>query len=227
MAAAATRAIRLHPGRLGALTRQVRDRVLVAQLLAVATVLFGLGFYIVGAAIKPGYSSLSQYISELNATGTAWASALGYLGFLPLGLLFAAFLVAASPLAAVQGASRLGWWLLWSQPVAFIGVALAPCDVGCPLGGSPTQLVHDLLGVTTYFAGALGMLLLSFAPALRGRAPSRHFLRVAALAFVLLFVAMLDPQIVEIRGALQRIADALLAAALLTIAFRLLPAARP
>ena len=202
--------------------RAGRGGVFVPRVLAVATVGFGLGFYVLGAALKPGYSSLSQYISELNATGTAWASALGYFGFVPLGLLFAAFLVSARPLAGVAGASRLGWWLLWSQPVAFIGVALAPCDVGCPVGGSPTQVIHDVLGVTTYFAGALGISLVSFAPALRDHATVRHVLRFAALAFIVLFVSMLSPAVAEMRGLLQRSADGLLAACLLAIAFRVM-----
>ena len=52
--------------------RAGRGGVFVPRVLAVATVGFGLGFYVLGAALKPGYSSLSQYISELNATGTAW-----------------------------------------------------------------------------------------------------------------------------------------------------------
>lgn len=44
-------------------------------------VLFG------GAALKAEYNHVSQYISELNATGSEWSWQIGYLGFLPLGLL--------------------------------------------------------------------------------------------------------------------------------------------
>jgi len=92
-------------------------RAITAQALAYLTVAFGLVFYLVGAAIKPGYSYSANFISELNASGTPWASLLGWGGFLPLGLLFASFLVAAGQLAQIRGA-RLGYWLLWSQPVA-------------------------------------------------------------------------------------------------------------
>jgi len=96
-------------------------RVKLSRALAVATVLFAVAFYMVGAAIKPGYSQAASFISELNATGTPWARELGLFGFLPLGGLFAAFLLAAHGVARVHGASLAGFLLLWSQPVAFFG----------------------------------------------------------------------------------------------------------
>ena len=79
-----------------------------ARRLALATVAFGTLFYAIGAALKPGYSSTSQFISELNAAETPWATQLGWFGFVPLGLLFAAFLLIAHPNAQVRGASRTG-----------------------------------------------------------------------------------------------------------------------
>ena len=198
------------------------SRVRTARSLAFLAVAWGAAFYTIGERLKPGYSGVTQYISELNATGTALASEFGWFGFLPVGVLLAAFMVAAHPLARVRGASRLGWWLLWSQPIAFIGVALAPCDAGCPVGGSPTQDLHDFLGVTTYFAGALALVLLSFAPAHpRVTAGVRVFLRVAGSGFVFLFVAMLMPDTAAYRGVLQRVADAMLAIALLLVAWRI------
>ncbi len=198
------------------------SRVRTARSLAFLAVAWGVAFYAVADSIKPGYSSVTQYISELNATGTALATELSWFGFMPVGLLLAAFLLAANPLARVRGASRLGWWLLWSQPIAFVGVALAPCDAGCPIGGSPTQGLHDLLGVATYFAGALALVLLSFAPAHpRVTAGVRVFLRVAGSGFVFLFVAMLVPETASYRGVLQRVADAMLAIAVLLVAWRI------
>jgi hypothetical protein len=198
------------------------SRARTARGLASAAVAWGTVFYAIGDSIKPGYSGIAQYISELNATGTAFAHEFSWLGFLPVGVLLASFLVAGHPLARVRGASRLGWWLLWSQPIAFVGVALAPCDAGCPAGGSPAQDLHDLLGVTTYFAGALALVLLSFAPAHpRITAGVRVFLRAAGTGFVFLFVAMLMPETAMYRGVLQRVADAMLAVALLLVAWRI------
>ena len=184
--------------------------------------LYGLGFYIVGAALKPGFSSRTQFISELNATGTPWALELGWLGFAPIALLLAAFLVLATPRAQVRGASRLGWWLLWSLPLAFAGVALFPCDAGCPIGGSASQDAHDLIGVLTYFASALALGLLALAPAHPRVTPAlRIFLGATGVAFVLIFVAMLLPPLAPVRGLLQRGADAALAASLLLLAWRI------
>lgn len=195
------------------------SRRLFARVLAVSTVLYATLFYTIGAAIKPGYSSVSQFISELNATGTAHAEALGLFGFLPVGLLFAAFLWRATPVAAVEGTSRIGWLLLWSQPVAFISVFLAPCDAGCPDSGSLSQSVHNALGLLTYFAGATGLFLVASAPVLRGSG-GRTFLRFTGIAFVVLFVVMLMPEVAGVRGLLQRVADALLGTAVLVLAWR-------
>lgn len=198
-------------------------RLRSARFLAVVTVLHGALFYTVGAALKPGYSSVSQYISELNATGTAHATELGLYGFLPLGLLFGLFLLVGTPLAQVEGRSRVGWWLLWSQPVAFISVFFAPCEAGCPDAGSLAQTIHNAFGLLTYFAGALGLLLLASAPVLSGSA-ARGYLRFTGIAFVLLFVVMLQPEVAAVRGLVQRFADALLGGAVLVIAWRLLAA---
>ncbi|QIK80637.1 DUF998 domain-containing protein [Lysobacter sp. HDW10] len=201
------------------MTQPVQRRIKLARLLAIATISFGVLFYTIGAAVKPGYSHFTHFISELNATGTPWAVQLGLAGFVPLGLLFAAFLVAVAPIAQVRGTSRLGLWLLWSQPIAFIGAAIAPCDAGCPTGGSPIQMAHDVLGLATYLPCTLALVLLSFAPNLLSG--WRLFLRFAGVAWLILFVAMLQPEVMHVRGLLQRVADALLAAAVLIIAWRM------
>ncbi len=197
------------------------NRIKLARVLAVCVVLFGLTFYCVGSAIKPGYSSASHFISELNATGAPWAQELGYFGFIPLGILFGAFLLAARPHAQVRGASRLGWFLLWAQPLTLVAVAFAPCDAGCPLEGSVSQEVHNLQGVIAYLASGLGLILLSLAPPLEGSpAYRRYFLRLAGATFAIVFVVMLFPDMAPIRGALQRTADTFLAMSLLLIAWQ-------
>jgi len=201
------------------MAESVRSRMNLARILAIATISFGALFYIIGAAIKPGYSQVTHFISELNATGTPWAVQLGLVGFVPLGLLFAAFLVATAPIAQVHGSSRLGLRLLWSQTIAFIGTAIVPCDAGCPVGGSLRQVAHDVLALATYFPCALAFILLSFAPNLSSGL--RVFLRVAGITWLVLFVAMLQPEVVHVRGLLQRFGDVLLAVTVLVIAWRM------
>lgn len=196
------------------------DRIKLARALAMASVMYAATFYVVGAWLKPGYSHSAHFISELNATGTPWAQELGLFGFVPLGLLLAGFLLVAYPVARLAGPSRIAFLLLWSQPVAFLGVALAPCDPGCPIGGSALQQVHDMLGLVTYFAAAVAFFLLSFHSRLS--AGVRWYLRGAAVAWLGLFLFMLVPELAPIRGLLQRVADGLLWIAVLLIAWRML-----
>ena len=61
------------------------DRVRLTRLLLAAAIVYAIGFYFIGAALKPGYPQRSNFISEYNATGTPWAGALTYAGFLAVG----------------------------------------------------------------------------------------------------------------------------------------------
>lgn len=172
-----------------------------------------------GAALKPGYSPLSQYISELGATGSAHARLISLLGFIPVGIVAALLLWAFAATAPVTGASRVGYWLLLFEPLAWIGSALAPCDLGCPDSGSLAQTLHTLLGLFTYPGTALGLILLATAPAIR---PTTRVLWIALAAlWLLLFVLMgLDP-LQPWRGLLQRLAEWCVYGALCISAWRL------
>ncbi len=185
-------------------------RVLIAVfVLAYLLMLFG------GAALKPGYSALSQYISELGASGSAHAVLISVAGFIPVGLLAAALLVVMAARVPVSGASRVGYWLLLCEPLAWIGSALAPCDLGCPGGGSLSQVLHNLLGIVTYLGTALGLALLATAAGLGAGQRA---------AWLLLFLLMGAPPLQEWRGLLQRLAEWLVYATLCIVAWRL---ARP
>ena len=188
--------------------------LIVALILSYLLMLFG------GGALKPGYSHLSQYISELNAAGTPYAATIGWLGFVPFGLLGAALLVATASKAPVRGASRLGYWLLMAEPVAYIGSALAPCDLGCPVEGSVSQALHNLLGLVTYLSTLVGLVLLSFTPGLPRLRRAGWI--VLAVLWLTLFALMLDESLMPWRGLLQRLAEWLVYGALLACAWRLL-----
>ena len=177
-------------------------------------VLFG------GAALKAEYSHVSQYISELNATGSDWSWQIGYMGFLPLGLLGLALLVVVAPRARLNGISKIGCWLLVAEPVAYVGSAFAPCDLGCPSVGSLSQNAHNLLSVITLAMTALGLVLLSCNSRLSP--VQRVAWLVLAATFITLYVFALGPALAQWRGLLQRFAEGILYGCLCLISWRLL-----
>ena len=199
------------------------DRAQVTRLLLVASILYAIAFYFIGSAIKPGYSQLSNFVSEYNATGTAWANTLTYSGFVATSFLLSAFLVSAAPLVQVTGISRLGFWLLWSLPASFFLALFAPCDPGCPIEGSASQSMHNLYATVTYFGMGIGTALVSLAPKFSAFKFRRAFMLLVGTAFPVVFATMLQPDLAPWRGLLQRSLDVALAVCLVLIAWTLVP----
>lgn len=204
-------------------TRYIGDRLwasrrwlIVAFALLYLTVLFG------GASLKTDYSHISQYISELNATNSDWSWLIGFLGFLPIGLLgFVLFLVVA-PSARLTGVSQIGYWLLVAEPIVYIGSVFAPCDLGCPSTGSFSQNFHNILSVITLIATILGLILLFFNESL---ALSKRVGWLAlAVMFITLYTLALAPDLATWRGLTQRLAEGILYGCLCLVGWQLLAA---
>lgn len=202
------------------------NRAGLAHLLLAAIILYVIGFYFVGSAIKPNYSQLSNFISEYNATGTAHARILTYAGYVGISTMLVAFLLVARPILQVSDASRVGFWLAFAIPGSYLLSAIAPCDPGCPLDGSPSQQLHNILGVVTYFGMGVSTALLGLAPGFSGHPARRAFLWTTGIAFPVVFVLMLQPEVAPIRGLLQRLLDVALAISLVLVLRTLTPAGR-
>jgi hypothetical membrane protein len=109
-------------------------------------VLFVIALIVCGS-LRPDYSHVSQFISELGAVGTPNAAWMNFAGFVPAGLLIAgfgaslAFLLPPGPgsrgIAALVGLFGLG--------TAVAG--LAHCEPGCPQD-QPT--LHDGVSVAAF-----------------------------------------------------------------------------
>ena len=183
-------------------------------------------FYLVvlfgGASLKTDYSHISQYISELNAMGSAWSWQIGYFGFLPLGLLGFVLLLAVAPSTGLTGVSRVGCWLLVAEPVVYVASAIFPCDIGCPVEGSLSQNIHNFVSAITLPITTLGLVLLFFN---KGIAPVRRlgWLTLAGV-FITLYSLALVPDFAEWRGLLQRLAEGILYGCLWLVSWQLLSA---
>ncbi len=195
----------------------------LARLLLLASILYVVGFYFIGSAVKPGYSQISNFVSEYNATGTAWADMLTYAGFAATAAILSGFLAVAIPLLKTSGASRVGAWLLWSLPASYFLAVIAPCDTGCPLEGSASQIAHNLLAVVTYFGMGLSIVLISLDTRFSGFKPRRVFLLFAGAAFPVVFLLMVQPELGQWGGLLQRLLDIAMAVSLIVIVKTLIP----
>ena len=172
--------------------------------------------------LKNDYSHISQYISELNATGSEWNWQIGYFGFLPLGLFGFVLLLVVAPSARLTGISQIGYWMLIAEPVAYIGSAFAPCDLGCPSAGSLSQNIHNILSGVTLLITTLGLVFLSFNKRL---APIKRvgWLVLSAI-FITLYMLALVPDLSPWRGLLQRLAEGILYGCLCLVSWKLLAA---
>ena len=190
--------------------------LILAFVLFYPAVLFG------GAWAQADYSHISQYISELNATGSAWSWQIGYFGFIPLGMIGFALLLAVAPRTRLTGVSYIGYWLLAAEPIAYVGSALAPCDLGCPSTGSLSQNIHSALSVITLVMTTAGLMFLFFNERL---SPTKRIgWLVLTASFVTLYVLALIPELASWRGLLQRLAEGILYGCLCGVGWRLLAA---
>ena len=102
------------------------------------------------AALRPGYSHASMFISELGAAGTSNAHLMNFAAFVPTGLLLAAF-------GGELGHAMTGRWekvgavfvVLFGTGIFLDG--LLACDPGCPQGsGSLANQIHNAVAPAVF-----------------------------------------------------------------------------
>jgi hypothetical protein len=118
--------------------------------LAITGLLAPLVFILAALAastLHPGYDHLKNFISELGATGAPAAGIMNFGGFLVYGLLMMTFAWALHRGIRADSGGWLGPAVLGLYGLAYVGVALAPCDAGCQAAApSLHHRLHLLLG---------------------------------------------------------------------------------
>ncbi len=115
---------------------------------------------LLGGLFTPGYSHVSQFISELGASQAAHEYPVRFVGFLPAGvtlLAFCWFAHRALPRASLTSAALIA---LAVYAAGYCVAAAFPCDTGCrPATPSPSQRIHNLVGGMGYLLapGFLGV----------------------------------------------------------------------
>lgn len=154
-----------------------------ASLLGLLGVIFFISSVILGGILLPGYSHISQLISESYAIGTPYGLQLRYLGYLPAGLFMAAFAFYANkavPKSTMAGTGFAGLGLFYG--IATIIVSIFPCDEGCGqemVAPSFAQLIHNLSGLLTYMIVPICLLILGMASR---KWPNARYVSISGIA---------------------------------------------
>jgi len=113
-----------------------RRRRIAAALAGLAASTFAVAVPLIGAWARPGYSHVSQFISELGESGAPGAAWLSAAGFAPIGVLVLVFLALAGRVLPVSRWTLSGLLCLGAVGAGYLAASLAPCDPGCPATGS-------------------------------------------------------------------------------------------
>ena len=142
---------------------------------------------LLGGLATPGYSHVSQFISELGASHSPYEYKVRFGGFLPAGIALLAFCWFAHSALPRSRLTTSAFVALAIYSLGYVAAALFPCDLGCrPQTPSASQVVHNFVGGLGYLV-APGFLLVF---ALRSRAwPASAVLPI--LGFIASVVSLL------------------------------------
>ncbi len=117
---------------------------------------------IVAGALTPGYSHMSQFISELGATGAPYSLWVRFGGFLPAGVLLLVFCVTALRVLPRTRDVVLGMLGLALYSGGYLVAVAFPCDPGCrPQEPSTSQLIHNAGGLIGYLVAPAFLFMLA------------------------------------------------------------------
>jgi hypothetical protein len=176
-----------------------------SALIAIAAAMVLLGT-LCFASLRPGYSHISNTISELGETGAAQAHLVGFGFFLPVGLIvWLALRLAHRHSPGPDTALIL--LALSGLGTGYVLAAFFPCDPGAPLLGSWRTLVHNAAGLIDYGGTAFGFLLFCRYCAGHKMRPQAVLFGIAAALGFLAMVLLGLPWAFSIRGAVQRVSE--------------------
>ena len=159
-------------------------------------------------ALRPGYSHVTQFISELGETGGSRAPLMNLLGFIPTGLLLAAFGVSLAYRFPWTSLSLAAAILIVAYGLGITGAGLYSCDPGCPSQHLSFEgMMHRVVSISAFLAGILGIALWGrcFRSLATWRSLSRYSAVSSAMALVFLLLVGVTEQSRVLTGVWQRL----------------------
>jgi hypothetical protein len=172
------------PGKLGGFKPAGKKGVFVhnkAKMLSVLAAMLMIGLPIALGIATPGYSSV-RFISELGALDMPNRSAANG-AFLLIG---AFWMGAVEATRKSLEPDKMDPWIRFGAiafAASYIGSVVFPCDLGCPVTGSGSQLIHNTLIWVLYAGAVLAGIRMMASPSVKG-------MRALKVTLVLAFLVM-------------------------------------
>jgi len=173
----------------GSTSIRAQRRAAVLALGGVVAPLLFAAVVLVCAALRPGYSHVRQFISELGETGGSHSRLMNFAGFVPAGVLFMAFGVSLLQVVPRTTASLAAALLIVVYGLGAAGAGVYSCDPGCPTTHLSTHAtLHLVVSFTAFAAGIVGIAL--WAHCFRTREGWRSLWRFSAVSSALALVLL-------------------------------------
>ena len=163
---------------------------------------------ILAGELREDYSHVTQFVSELGATGTSRAGLMNYAGFVPGGLGLVAFGVALGRILPRTWLTSTAAVLLTIFGTGVVASGFISCDPGCPqVGGSFENFVHDKIAPVSFLCAIVASALLGIFfrsnPAWRSLSFFSLATSIAAVCFLAGLVSSLESR--DLTGMWQRL----------------------
>ena len=179
------------------------DRILCLSGIAAPIIL--MFAVLISGFLHPGYSHVSQAISELGARGVPFKDILNYAGLVPAGLFTISFSIAMFRQFAGKPALFIGCCLVTITGIGRFLAGIFPCDPGCFPIISISGRLHALFGFVSLFAGSLAPLVMA-SGIKRAASPSLFYLSlILGQAALIMFFLLISQLWMHYFGGIQRI----------------------
>lgn len=179
-------------------------------VLPIISLIWFTSVIIIGGYFYPNYSHVTQFISELGATGSPYGKYVNYLGFIPSEIFILAFVVISYTKLPRTKVNMTGLILITIYGLSLGVAALFPCDFECrPETSTLSHDIHMLSAFPGYLCGIMSVFMLASGSSQWAQKSSFKVISFI-LGFVCLYLFLnLDPSSTWV-GIYQRSLDALI-----------------
>jgi hypothetical membrane protein len=192
-------------------------------LCGVLSPLLWLSLIGVAGAMRPEFSHITHYISELGERGSSTEAMMRYAAFEFTGFLYLCFASALMATFRAGWCSTLAAGLIGLEGLGRMGAGVFPCDPGCE-GLSSSQDLHRLFATVGFLSGILAAVVWGITFRRHGwpRSLTWYSVGTGIVALIFLLLMSWSRDLVNTPGLFERLATGVLSLWLLVFAARLM-----